>query len=162
MSSNITIIGNTGKDVELRYTPTGTPVANFSVASNSVRNTANGRQKKTDWYNVSAFGRQAETLAKYLEKGDQILIHGKLTFNPWIARDGSAQVSADVTLQDFCFTSAPAGGAAKPAANDESENAEIIDYTGIRDLTVEPDEEAEMLAAVHAMDETAQNFAGQY
>ncbi len=82
MSTSISILGNTGRDVELRYTPQGTAVANFTVASNSVRNTAQGKVKKTDWYNVSAFGKQAETLSKHLKKGSQILVRGRLSFNP--------------------------------------------------------------------------------
>ena len=106
MSTSITILGNTGRDVELRYTPQGTAVANFSVASNTVRNTAEGQKKKTDWYNVSAFGRQAETLARYLTKGSQILVRGKLNLSAWQTRDGEPRVNADVLLQDFDFAGA--------------------------------------------------------
>jgi single-strand DNA-binding protein len=118
MSTTISILGNTGRDVELRYTPQGTPVANFSIASNTVRNTANGKQKKTDWYNVSAFGKQGETLAKYVSKGDQILVRGKLTFNPWLDREGNARVSADVVLQDFEFAGGNAAKTAQEAAEE--------------------------------------------
>src|SRR5215210_3632425 len=106
MSTAITILGNTGREVELRYTPQGTAVANFSIASNTVRGRGDGQQKKTDWFNVSAFGKQAETLAKYLAKGSQILVRGKLSFNPWLSHDGQARVSADVVLQDFEFAGA--------------------------------------------------------
>lgn len=103
MATSISILGNTGRDVELRYTPQGTPVAGFSVASNSFRNTTKGKEQKTDWYNVTAYGRQAETLSQHLKKGNQILVRGKLTFNPWTDREGQARVSADVQLQDFEF-----------------------------------------------------------
>lgn len=163
MSTTISILGNTGRDVELRYTPQGTPVANFSIASNTVRNTAQGKQKKTDWYNVSAFGKQGETLAKYVSKGDQILIRGKLTFNPWLDREGNARVSADVVLQDFEF----AGGNAAKAVQDADEETipaqENSQATASEEVTVEDAEErAEMLAAVHAMDSADEAFAGQY
>ncbi len=168
MSTTISILGNTGRDVELRYTPQGTPVANFSIASNTVRNTAQGKQKKTDWYNVSAFGKQGETLAKYVSKGDQILIRGKLTFNPWLDREGNARVSADVVLQDFEF----AGGNAAKAVQDTAEETipaqENNQMTASEENVIEAEivedseERAEMLAAVHEMDAGCEVFAGQY
>ena len=162
MSTAITILGNTGRDVELRYTPQGTPVANFSIASNTVRNTPNGQQKKTDWFNVSAFGKQAETLAKYLNKGSQILVRGKLTFNPWLSRDGEARVSADVVLQDFEFAGS---GASKPA-NETISTAVSAKQNGSQMPSInasEDDEErAEMLAALSDMDVADEAFAGQF
>jgi single-strand DNA-binding protein len=162
MSTSISILGNTGRDVELRYTPQGTPVASFSIASNSVRNTAQGKQKKTDWYNVSAFGRQAETLAKYLTKGASILVRGKLTFNPWLSRDGEARVSADVVLQDFEFAG---GNAAKTVheARDEPIAAQANGSTDSEEVAAdETEERAEMLAAMRDMDAGDEAFAGQY
>lgn len=162
MSTSISILGNTGRDVELRYTPQGVAVASFSIASNSVRNTANGKQKKTDWYNVSAFGRQAETLAKYLTKGSQILVRGKLTFNPWLSRDGEARVSADVVMQDFEFAGGAAAKTVQEAAEEAlpaKENNQIMSS----EATAEDSEErAEMLAALRDMDSPDEVFAGQY
>jgi len=161
--STVTILGNTGRDVELRYTPQGTPVANFSIASNTVRNTAQGKQKKTDWYNVSAFGKQGETLAKYVSKGDQILVRGKLTFNPWLDREGQPRVSADVTLQDFEFVGGNAAKTAQEAAEETipaQENSQVM--TSEEVTADDAEERAEMLAAVHAMDAGDEAFAGQY
>ena len=162
MSTSISILGNTGREVELRYTPQGTPVASFSIASNTVRNTANGQQKKTDWFNVSAFGKQAETLAKYLTKGSQILVRGKLTFNPWLSRDGEARVSADVVLQDFEF----AGGNAAKTAHETVEEPIAAQANGSmasEEVTADDAEErAEMLAAMRDMDAGDEAFAGQY
>jgi single-strand DNA-binding protein len=164
MSTSISILGNTGRDVELRYTPQGTAVASFSIASNSVRNTAQGKQKKTDWYNVSAFGRQAETLAKYLTKGSQILVRGKLTFNPWLSRDGEARVSADVVMQDFEFAGVANAAKVTGEALDEAIPAQENNQHFVREETAEvaEDERAEMLAAVHEMDFSEEVFAGQF
>jgi single-strand DNA-binding protein len=162
MSTSISILGNTGRDVELRYTPQGNAVASFSIASNTVRNTAQGQQKKTDWFNVSAFGKQAETLAKYLTKGSQILVRGKLTFNLWLSRDGEARVSADVVLQDFEFAG---GNAAKTVneARDEPIAAQANNQTASEEVIAEDAEErAEMLAAMRDMDSSDEAFAGQY
>lgn len=162
MSTTISILGNTGRDVELRYTPQGVAVASFSIASNSVRNTAQGKQKKTDWYNVSAFGRQAETLAKYLTKGSQILVRGKLTFNPWLSRDGEARVSADVVMQDFEF----AGGNAAKTVHEAAEEpvaAQANNQTASEEVAADDAEErAEMLAAIRDIDAGDEAFAGQY
>ena len=162
MSTAITILGNTGRDVELRYTPQGTPVANFSIASNTVRNTRDGQQKKTDWFNVSAFGKQAETLAKYLNKGSQILVRGKLTFNPWLSRDGEARVSADVTLQDFEFAGSNSaksvGETAEQTVSAKQNASQMPSITASED----EEEKAEMLAALSEMDVADEAFAGQF
>ena len=103
MSANVSILGNLGRTPETRVTPEGTFIANFSIASNSVRNTPQGSVKKTDWFRVTALGNQARTLAQYAKKGNKLLVQGKLTFNPWLDREGTPQVSADLLLQDFQF-----------------------------------------------------------
>jgi single-strand DNA-binding protein len=98
-------MGNIGRAPETRLSDNGTLIATFSMASNAVRNTPEGQVKKTDWYRVTAFGRQAETLARYVQKGSRLFVQGRLSFNPWLDRNGGAQVSADVVLQDFQFVS---------------------------------------------------------
>lgn len=119
MSANVSILGNLGKNPESRVNAEGTLITNFSIASNSVRNTPNGTMKKTDWFRVTAVGKQAEVLAEYAKKGNRLLVQGKLTFNPWLDREGSPQVSADLLLQDFQF----AGSSNDNADNtDQSEN----------------------------------------
>ena len=161
MSTSISILGNTGREVELRYTPQGLPVASFSMASNTIRNTPEGKQKKTDWFNVTAFGKVAETLAKNLRKGSQLLVQGKLTFNPWLSRDGEPRVGADVVLQDFEF----AGG--KPAASHQAEsNVEDEAYRGGDALPVEGlganQIPVGIVEAAHQNETVAEPYAGQF
>ena len=103
MSANVSILGNLGRNPESKINEGGTFVTNFSIASNSVRNTPSGTLKKTDWFRVTAIGKQAEILAEYAKKGSRLLVQGKLTFNPWLDREGVPQVSADLLLQDFQF-----------------------------------------------------------
>ena len=103
MSASVSILGNLGRNPETRITPDGTFVASFSIASNSVRNTPQGTVKKTDWFRVTALGDKARTLSKYAKKGNKLFVQGKLTFNPWLDREGAPQVSADLLLQDFQF-----------------------------------------------------------
>lgn len=118
MSANISLMGNLGRTPETRISEKGTLIASFSMASNSVRNTPEGPVKKTDWFRVTAFGKQAETLARYVRKGSRLCIQGKLTFNPWLDRNGAAQVSADVLLQEFQFV--PGGRRDDGDANGEA------------------------------------------
>ena len=80
MSANVSILGNLGRAPEMRVNAEGVSVANFSIASNSVRNTPQGAVKKTDWFRVTAIGKQAETLARYARKGSRLYLQGKLTF----------------------------------------------------------------------------------
>ncbi len=103
MSANISIIGNLGKTPETKITDNGTLVASFSMASNSFRNSAEGRVEKTDWFRVTAFGKQAETLARYVRKGSRLYVQGRLTFNPWVDQSDSPQAGAEIVLQEFQF-----------------------------------------------------------
>lgn len=103
MGANISIIGNLGKTPETKITESGTLMASFSIASNTFRNTSAGKEQKTDWFRVIAFGRQAETLAQYVKKGTGLAVQGRLTFNPWVDRDGNPQAGADIILQEFQF-----------------------------------------------------------
>ena len=104
--------------------------ATFSLASNTVRNSAEGPVKKTEWYRVIAFGKQAETLARYVRKGSRLCVQGRLTFTPWLDRKGAPQVSADVVLQEFRFVS---DGRREIAENGKSaaETPENVVETGI-------------------------------
>lgn len=117
MSTSISILGNTGSDVNQRHTEQGMAVATFSIASNSFRKTPEGKQKKTDWFSVTAFGKLAENLAATVRKGSHILVRGKLTFNPWLSRNNEPRVSADVILQDFELAGSRAEGTENPDEN---------------------------------------------
>lgn len=161
MATSISILGNTGRDVELRYTPQGVALASFSIASNSIRKTAQGPVKKTDWYNVTAFGKQAEILSKHLKKGASVLVRGKLTFNPWLGRDGEARVSADVALQDFEFagggasseTSAATQHVAPATRNYQPQVTEVAQHAGMT---------AQMIEALSETDGGDEPFVNQF
>jgi len=162
MSTSITILGNTGRDVELRYTPQGTAVANFSIASNAVRGQGEGQKKKTYWYNVSAFGRQAETLAKYLTKGSQILVRGRLNLSAWQTRSGEPRVNADVLLQDFEFAGANPAKTVHESDEQAAHEPETMQTTASIEPAEDAEEKAEMLTALLETDFSDEAFAGQY
>ncbi len=123
-SAKVTIIGNLGRNPETRVNANNTFIANFSIAVNHQRKTATGEQvKKTDWYNITATGKQAQVLAEYAKKGDPLYIEGKQTFNPWTDREGNSRVSVDVLVQDFRFLGngnrSNESGAAEETANSQ-------------------------------------------
>jgi single-strand DNA-binding protein len=112
MSFNkITIVGNLGRDPELRYTPQGNAVCNFSMATNEKRRDKGGEaQDVTTWFRVTLWGKQAETASKYLTKGSPIYIEGRLRVEEWNDRDGKSRYTLEVHATDMQFISAGARG----------------------------------------------------
>jgi single-strand DNA-binding protein len=99
------IIGNVGRDPELRYTQSGVAVADFSVAVSrrwTDRNTNESREETT-WFRVTAWRGLAETVQQYVHKGMQIMVTGRVTASAYIANDGEARASLDLTAQDIQF-----------------------------------------------------------
>lgn len=105
MSFNkIILIGNLGRDPELRYTPQGTPVCSFTVATNEKRKDRAGEaQDFTTWFRVTLWGRQAETASQYLTKGRPVYIEGRLRLEEWTDRDGKQRFTLEVHATDMQF-----------------------------------------------------------
>lgn len=122
MYQKITLIGHLGSDPELHYTPTGRPVANFSVATNRKwTDNAGQPQEETAWFRVSAWGRLGETCNQYLHKGRQILVEGRLspdrqTGGPrvWVTQDGRTGASYEVIAFEVRFLGGPEDSAGVP------------------------------------------------
>jgi single-strand DNA-binding protein len=111
MYHNLIIVGNLGRDPEMRYTPSGTPVTSFNVATNRQYTNSQGeRVKETIWFRISAWNKLAETCNTYLRKGSKVFIEGRLTPDPatggprvWTRQDGSAGSSFEVTANTVRF-----------------------------------------------------------
>jgi single-strand DNA-binding protein len=105
MSFNkITLVGNLGRDPELRYTPQGTAVCNFSIATNEKKRDKGGDlQDVTTWFRVTLWNKQAENAAKYLTKGSQVYIEGRLRVEEWTDRDGKGRFTLEVQASDMQF-----------------------------------------------------------
>ena len=105
MSFNkITIVGNLGRDPELRYTPQGNAVCNFSMATNEKRRDKGGEtQDVTTWFRITLWGKQAENASKYLTKGSSVYIEGRLRVEEWADRDGKNRYTLDVHATDMQF-----------------------------------------------------------
>jgi len=121
----ITIVGNLGRDPEMRYTPGGQAVTNFTVASNRQYTASSGEKiKETTWFRISAWGRQAETVNQYLKTGSQVLVEGRMTPDKesggprvWTRQDGSSAASFEVTAERVVFLSGRGDGAASGGGN---------------------------------------------
>ena len=109
MFHTIILVGNLGRDPEMRYTPSGQAVCNLSVATNRTWSRDGEQQKETTWFRVTVWGRQAETVNQYLRKGRSVLVEGRLNpdenGNPriWTGNDGQPRASFEVTAQTIRF-----------------------------------------------------------
>lgn len=121
------IIGNVGRDAEMRYTPSGAAVASFSVAVNEQYTNSSGEQvKNTIWYRVSMWGKQAETASQYVKKGMKIFVEGQLQCDPgtggpriWNGSDGSPRTSFELNGREMKFLSrVEEGSGYEPAGPD--------------------------------------------
>ncbi len=101
--NKIIVIGNLGRDPEMRYTPNGQSVTSFSVASTRRYTTGGEQREETEWFNVSAWGRLAETCNQYLTKGQQVYVEGRLRSRTYQGNDGQTRVSLDINLTDVQF-----------------------------------------------------------
>lgn len=106
MYQRIIIVGNVGKDAEMRYTPSGVPVTSFSVAVNRRWNSATGeQQEKTTWFRVTCWRKLAETAGQYVKKGTRILVEGEVEAQAYIDREGAARGTLELTANTFKFLS---------------------------------------------------------
>lgn len=132
MFHTIIIVGNVGKDPEMRYTPAGQPVTSFSVATNRQYTMSDGEQvKETIWFSITTWGKQAETCNQYVRKGTKVLIEGRLTPDKatggpriWEKKDGSAGASFEVTAGTVRFLSSRGEGGDHVPGDAESSPAE--------------------------------------
>ena len=130
--NKIIIVGYLGRDPELRYTPQGTPVSDFSVATTERRKDKSGEtQEATTWFRVSLFGRQAEVASQYLTKGRQVYVEGQLSQREYTDKDGNARISLDVRGSEIQFLSPaseseqPQTVAAKASASGDSRKSQV-------------------------------------
>lgn len=132
--NRITIVGYLGRDAELRYTPQGTAVCSFSVATTERRKDRAGEyQDITTWFNVSVWGSRAESTSQYLSKGKLVYLEGRLTQREYQDRDGNTRMSLDVNASDLQFVG-PRGDDAppmrdEPAAKPQAQEASAAPVT---------------------------------
>lgn len=97
--NKVILIGNVGRDPELRYTQNGTAVANFSLATTERVKAGDEWQDKTEWHNVVAWGRLAEVCGEYVRKGTPLYVEGRLQTRKWEDRNGNPRYQTEVVAQ---------------------------------------------------------------
>jgi single-strand DNA-binding protein len=119
--NRITIVGYLGRDPELRYTPDGTPVCDFSVATTERRKDRSGEpQDITTWFKVTVWRKQAELAGQYLSKGKQVYVEGRLIQREYQDRDGNTRFNLDVTASDVQFLGSRGDGEGAPMREESS------------------------------------------
>jgi single-strand DNA-binding protein len=105
--NKVILIGNLGRDPEIRYTADGTPVANFSLATTDVTVDKSGnRQQNTEWHNIVAWRGLADTAKRFLSKGRQVYIEGKLRTREWNDKDGNKRRTTEVVASSLILLGA--------------------------------------------------------
>jgi single-strand DNA-binding protein len=112
--NKVILVGNLGRDAELRYTPGGAPVATLNLATTEVWNDkASGqKQEKTEWHRIVLWGKSAESLSEYLTKGKQIFVEGRLQTRKWQDKDGNDKYTTEIRADRITLLGGGGGGAA--------------------------------------------------
>lgn len=132
MYQRLVLVGYLGRDPEMRYTPQGTPVTSFTVATNRRYTTTDGQQKEeTLWFRVSVWGKQAEIANQYLSKGRRVLVEGSLIGDEnggpriWTDRDGKPRASFEVRANTVRFLESKREAAANNATSNGSSALDV-------------------------------------
>jgi single-strand DNA-binding protein len=139
--NKVILLGNLTADPETRTTPSGQSVTSFSLAVNRTWNDASGqRQEETSFINCTAWGARGETIAKYVQKGRQLLVSGRLQQRSWDDKDtGKKRSTIDVIVEEFSFVSDGRGsGSSAPTTTTKSKKSESADEAPIDDISDEP------------------------
>lgn len=146
MSFNkIIVIGNLGRDPELRYTPQGDAVCDFSIATNEKkRDKAGELQDITTWFRVTLWRKQAENASKYLTKGSPVYIEGRLRVEEWTDKDGKTRYNLEINATDMQFISGGRNeGSSSTAAteNDFSDSNNLGTSSDVRNPSTPTDDD---------------------
>jgi single-strand DNA-binding protein len=119
--NKVMLIGNLGRDPELKVTPGGQALARFSIATTeSWKDSAGEKKSKTEWHNILIWGKQAEVAEKYLRKGAQVLIEGKLQYREY-EKDGVKRYATDIRADHFTMLGSKREGGDPGPDHDEYE-----------------------------------------
>lgn len=134
--NKVILIGNLGKDPEVRYMPSGEAITNINIATTDTWKDKNGeKQERTEWHRIAFFGKLAEIAGEYLKKGNPVYVEGRLQTRKWQDKDGKDRYTTEIVAEkmqmlgsrgggsdapyagESASRSAPASGAQKPAAD---------------------------------------------
>jgi single-strand DNA-binding protein len=118
MINKAILIGNLGADPEVRYTQSGTAVANFTMATTETWTKDGNKEEKTEWHRIVAFGRLGEICGEYLSKGSKIYIEGRIQTRQWDDKDGNKRYTTEIVAREMKILT-PRGTAAGNIGTDE-------------------------------------------
>ena len=111
--NKVILVGNLGRDPELRYIPSGQAVANFTLATNDRwRDKEGNNQERTEWHRIVVWGKSAENCAQYLQKGRSVYIEGRLQTREWEDKEGNKRQTTETIAQTVQFLGGRGGGGA--------------------------------------------------
>ena len=121
--NKVVIVGYIGADPETRFTPSGTAVANFNVATNESRKNSDGEYRDhTEWHNCVLFGKRAEFAGEYLKKGQLVYLEGKLQTRSWEDDSGAKKYKTEVIGNDVTMLGKKTGGGASQGGDDATDD----------------------------------------
>jgi single-strand DNA-binding protein len=113
------LVGNLGKDPEVRFTGSGKAVCKFPIATSTTWNDAEGaRQERTEWHNIIVWGKQGETCGKFLSKGRQVFVEGEIRSRSYDDKDGNKRYITEIVAQSVRFLGGQGGGAGRSTGGD--------------------------------------------
>jgi len=120
------LIGNLGKDPDVRFTSSGRAVARFPIATSEVWNDADGnRQERTEWHNIVVWGKQGETCGQYLAKGRQVFVEGSIRSHSYDDKNGIKRYMTEIMAQRVRFLGGGGGGRMAPESEGSSEESPV-------------------------------------
>jgi single-strand DNA-binding protein len=129
--NKVILVGNLGRDAELRYTPGGAAVATLNLATTEVWNDKGGqKQEKTEWHRIVLWGKTAESLNEYLTKGKQIYVEGRLQTRNWEDKDGNKKYTTEIRGDRVVLLGGGGGGARQGARGAAAGGAHMEDPMG--------------------------------
>jgi single-strand DNA-binding protein len=131
--NKVMIIGNLGKDPEMRFTANGTPVTSFSIAVNRMTTAGGDRKEETEWFNVVAWNKLAETCNQCLGKGRRVYVEGRLQTRSWEGQDGQRRYRTEIVANDVLFldrqtAGLPDSGEEEPILEDQDLEPEDLPF----------------------------------
>jgi single-strand DNA-binding protein len=117
--NKVILVGNLGADPEIRYTPSGTAVANFRLATSETRTNKEGQKEtKTEWHRIVTFGKLAEICGEYLAKGKQVYIEGKIQTRSWDDKDGTKKYMTEIVANTMQMLGGKDASSSAPAPSE--------------------------------------------
>jgi len=135
--NKVILVGNLGKDPEVKYTPSGVPVAKFSLATNERYKDKGGEwQERTDWHNIIAWQRLAEVVGEYVSKGSKVYIEGKLQTSSWEDRQsGERKYRTEIVARDLLLLGPHQNGTGNQAAPPHNSDQPEPTNAGLGEIT---------------------------